>query len=474
MHRKLPLYALAPLAAALSLALVAPAQAADPVCRDASGDVITPAPSTDQGVESGVDNATCSVGSVAVGTINTANNSGVAIGEYNRALGNFSASVGIGNRAYGVESVAIGGGNWAFGDASAAIGNYAITRGFGSLAFGGWFDRNGDGIMNLDLDLDGDGVMESSSEGTFADGRYAIAVGAGANATGDRTMALGANALASANFSVALGNGSVADRVMAVSVGNATNQRQIINVAAGTQATDAVNLGQMNAAIAAVAGGGSAADFTPVASAFGGGASYSGGTFTGPSYTLGGSSFGNVGDALTFLFQEIGSGGGGGTGGLDEAQVQAIADAGDATTLAAANSHADAGDAATLAASKSYSDGKATQTLASAKAYTDGKFAAWNDSFLQMQQQMDRRFAQTDKRIDRIGAMGTAMTQMAVNAALGGSSRGRIAIGVGGQGSQGAVSVGYGKRIGDRGSFSLGASFSGSESSAGAGFGFDL
>jgi hypothetical protein len=49
-----------------------------------------------------------------------------------------------------------------------------------------------------------------------------------------------------------------------------------------------------------------------------------------------------------------------------------------------------------------------------------------------------------------------------------------MAIGVGAQGGQGAVSIGYGKRIGDRGSFSVGASFGKGESSAGAGFGFDL
>jgi hypothetical protein len=49
-----------------------------------------------------------------------------------------------------------------------------------------------------------------------------------------------------------------------------------------------------------------------------------------------------------------------------------------------------------------------------------------------------------------------------------------MAIGVGAQGGQGAVSIGYGKRLGDRGSFSVGASFGKGESSAGAGFGFDL
>ena len=99
---------------------------------------------------------------------------------------------------------------------------------------------------------------------------------------------------------------------------------------------------------------------------------------------------------------------------------------------------------------------------------------AWNDTFTQYQREVDVRFAKTDKRIDQIGAMGSAMTQMAVNAALGNSDKGRIAVGVGGQGGEAAVSVGYGKRIGDRASFSFGASFASGESSAGAGFGFDL
>lgn len=154
--------------------------------------------------------------------------------------------------------------------------------------------------------------------------------------------------------------------------------------------------------------------------------------------------------------------------------AKAYADTGDTATLGSANAHADAGDAATLTASKGYTDDTATQTLTSAKSYTDSKFAAWNDSFTQYQQQVDKRFAQTDKRISQIGAMGTAMTQMSVNAANGHGPNGRIAIGVGAQNSEGAVSIGYGKRIGDRGSFSLGASFSSGESSFGGGFGFDL
>jgi autotransporter adhesin len=60
---------------------------------------------------------------------------------------------------------------------------------------------------------------------------------------------MGANAKASADNSVALGANSVADRANTVSVGAAGSERQIVNVAAGTAATDAVNVEQMNAAV---------------------------------------------------------------------------------------------------------------------------------------------------------------------------------------------------------------------------------
>lgn len=57
-----------------------------------------------------------------------------------------------------------------------------------------------------------------------------------------------------ANFGVALGDNSVANRGNSVSVGSDTLKRQIANVAAGTEDTDAVNLAQLNEAIANVDG----------------------------------------------------------------------------------------------------------------------------------------------------------------------------------------------------------------------------
>ncbi|UWX04409.1 YadA-like family protein [Pseudoxanthomonas sp. NC8] len=80
----------------------------------------------------------------------------------------------------------------------------------------------------------------------------------------------------------------------------------------------------------------------------------------------------------------------------------------------------------------------------------------------------------TDKRIDRSGAMNTAMAHMVANAAGGRSERGRMAVGFGTQNGQGALSIGYGRRIGERASMTFGGAVSGSDSSAGVGLGFDL
>lgn len=80
-----------------------------------------------------------------------------------------------------------------------------------------------------------------------ASGANAAAGGAGASAAGANATALGNGAQARADNAVALGAGSVADRANTVSVGSAGAERQIANVADGSQATDAVNVRQLQA-----------------------------------------------------------------------------------------------------------------------------------------------------------------------------------------------------------------------------------
>ncbi|ONB90348.1 hemagglutinin [Burkholderia pseudomallei] len=76
-----------------------------------------------------------------------------------------------------------------------------------------------------------------------------LASGRLAHASGPRSTAIGAEANASGQNTVALGAGSIADRNNTVSVGRHGDERQIVHVAAGTQATDAVNVGQLNLAM---------------------------------------------------------------------------------------------------------------------------------------------------------------------------------------------------------------------------------
>ncbi len=108
-----------------------------------------------------------------------------------------------------------------------------------------------------------DGVAIGS--GAQSSGASAVSLGDAALATGTGGLALGASSQATSDGGVALGAGAVASRAGlagareavsnvavgsaqgAVSVGAAGAERQITNVAGGTQATDAVNVRQLQA-----------------------------------------------------------------------------------------------------------------------------------------------------------------------------------------------------------------------------------
>jgi hypothetical protein len=133
-----------------------------------------------------------------------------------------------------------------------------------------------------------------------------------------------------------------------------------------------------------------------------------------------------------------------------------------------------AGTGATDAANVGQMQAGDTATLTSARSYTDQRFQAFNDQFSDLSDQLDARLDHQDSRIDKEGAMNAAMMNMAINAANSRSPRGRIGAGIGWQGGEAAMSVGYSKQVGEHASFSIGGAFSGSEQSVGAGFGVDL
>ncbi|WP_259651932.1 hypothetical protein [Variovorax sp. UMC13] len=135
-----------------------------------------------------------------------------------------NVTCGTGSKATGTGATVIGPNAVANGDDTTAIGNGAQANFAGSVAIGA---------------------------GARAPADPTTAVGNNAIAAGNNSVALGANTVALRNNSVARGKGSVATRENTVSVGDASAglTRQITNVAAGTQATDAANLGQVEQAV---------------------------------------------------------------------------------------------------------------------------------------------------------------------------------------------------------------------------------
>ena len=86
--------------------------------------------------------------------------------------------------------------------------------------------------------------------------------------------------------------------------------------------------------------------------------------------------------------------------------------------------------------------------------------------------QVDSRFKQQDQRIDRIGAMSAAMQNMGASSS-GMTQRNRFGIGVGTQGSEHAIAVGYQRVVSENTAITFSGAFSQDEASAGVGFGWD-
>ncbi|HYM85234.1 MAG TPA: YadA-like family protein, partial [Pseudoxanthomonas sp.] len=250
----------------------------------------------------------------------------------------------------GSDGVAIGSEASAGGENGVAVGAGAHAAGTGDTAIGAGAHVGADNSTGI-----------GANSNISAAATNAVAIGAGSSVTAASGTAVGQGASVTANNAVALGQGSVADRANTVSVGSEGNERAITNVAAGTVATDAANVGQMQA--------------------------------------------------------------------------------GDTATLSAANT------------------------------YTDSRFAAIDDDFANFRTETDRRFLDQDRRIDRAGAMGSAMLNMATSVA-GIRTENRVGVGVGFQGGEKALSIGYQRALSDRATITIGGAFSGDEKSVGVGAGF--
>lgn len=115
--------------------------------------------------------------------------------------------------------------------------------------------------------------------------------------------------------------------------------------------------------------------------------------------------------------------------------------------------------------------GQLDRGVASANGYTDARVNALSDSFDVFQGKVAGELQRQDERIDRQGAMSAAMMNMAVSAS-GIRTPNRVGIGVGFQGGESAVSMGYQRAISDRATVTVGGAFSSDDSAVGLGAGF--
>jgi autotransporter adhesin len=117
--------------------------------------------------------------------------------------------------------------------------------------------------------------------------------GGDAVAAGVDSIAVGEGATAMADDAIAVGAGATATRSRTVSVGAAGSERQVVNVAAGTEATDAVNMAQLldtNEALVTYLGGTTAFDAAT-------------GLWTAPTFNI--SAFSPTGAATTTAYGDV-------------------------------------------------------------------------------------------------------------------------------------------------------------------------
>ncbi|WP_244106847.1 YadA-like family protein [Burkholderia cenocepacia] len=186
-----------------------------------------------------------------------------AIGSSTAASGANAVAVGLQSGAGSNNSVAIGSfaQTGAGQDYSVAVGSNVQTNGTQAVALGANAQANGEyalAVGNNGAQAIGDGsIAVGNAANVRAGATNAVAIGTGANVARsvEGAMALGANATAGAANSIALGANAFSDRANALSVGRAGAERQIVNVAAGTQTTDAVNVGQLKGVTDSLGGG---------------------------------------------------------------------------------------------------------------------------------------------------------------------------------------------------------------------------
>lgn len=128
-------------------------------------------------------------------------------------------------------SVAVGGDTRALGEGSTSVGSYAASRGKQSTAIGYGAHIAADALT---------GVSLGQAAGVFAD--WGVALGSYSRVT------------VGARFAVAVGAQSIAESEMEASFGNISLKRRLTNIANGTANHNAATIGQLRGALSALGG----------------------------------------------------------------------------------------------------------------------------------------------------------------------------------------------------------------------------
>jgi autotransporter adhesin len=486
---------------------------------------------TDRGNSMKIVNDSIALGTESQATANRAQAMGVkasANGEDSTATGvdsmassDQSSAYGAQSEADGVESSALGSGSMAYDNNSTAVGAKAIAQGIGSSALGS-------GASTAAL------YATAVGYGAYANAKNSIALGAYSIANQANTVSVGSvgNERRITNVGAGIGDTDTVnvsqlksvvagtDKLLAVSVSydDASTKAKITlggaqgtlinNLAKGalsSDSTDAVNGNQLYATNQAVGkldarvsnvestvsnvinlGSGQAGMFqvskdniaAPTASG-------SNATAGGASAVASGANSTAIGSSAQATAKNAVALGSGSVAARDNSvSVGSTGHERQVTHVAAGTQGTDAVNLNQLAAqtkqaistAQTYTDASSRQTLQSANAYTDQQVQGIGNALTDLRGRVNDQFRQQSRRIDQTGAMGAAMTQMAVNTA-GLKTDNRLGAGIGLQGSQTALSVGYQRVLKRDGSatLSVGGSVSNGGNAAvgvGAGFGW--
>jgi autotransporter adhesin len=181
---------------------------------------------------------------IAIGeNASASSDQGIAIGAESQTTGNYGGvAIGGGFANQGKYNIA--------GQFGSALGYASQAQGVGDTAVGAYANTGSGNPTDPTSDAQ-DSYRTAVGYKSSATGEVAVALGAFNTASGDGSVALGYGSSSTGDNSVALGAGST-DGGMAnvISVGGVGSERRIINVAPGVNGTDAVNVNQLNGAIA--------------------------------------------------------------------------------------------------------------------------------------------------------------------------------------------------------------------------------